>query len=118
MTKNRPLFFSLAGCAAVCLILRVVLKLTAVDPATGFYEGGGALPLVFNILLGVSVLLLLAGRVPLRAEDARRVRHLHHPAPGARLCGGNLARRLGVSECGGDLGNPPRGPYPRFPTVV
>ena len=60
MTKNRPLFFSLAGCAAVCLILRVVLKLTAVDPATGFYEGGGALPLVFNILLGVSVLLLLA----------------------------------------------------------
>lgn len=44
MTKNRPLFFSLAGCAAVCLILRVVLKLTAVDPATGFYEGGGALP--------------------------------------------------------------------------
>ena len=60
MTKNRPLFFSLAGCAAVCLILRVVLKLTAVDPATGFYEGGGALPLVFNILLGGSVLLLLA----------------------------------------------------------
>ena len=60
MTKNRPLFFSLAGCAAVCLILRVVLKLTAVDPATGVYEGGGALPLVFNILLGVSVLLLLA----------------------------------------------------------
>ena len=60
MTKNRPLFFSLAGCAAVCLILRVVLKLTAVDPATGFYEGGGALPLGFNILLGVSVLLLLA----------------------------------------------------------
>lgn len=60
MTKNRPLFFSLAGCAAVCLILRVVLKLTAVDPATGFYEGGGALPLVFNILLGISVLLLLA----------------------------------------------------------
>ena len=60
MTTNRPLFFALAGCAAVCLILRVVLKLTAVDPATGFYEGGGALPLVFNILLGVSVLLLLA----------------------------------------------------------
>lgn len=60
MTKNRPLFFSLAAGAAVCLILRVMLKLTAVDPATGFYEGGGALPLVFNILLGVSVLLLLA----------------------------------------------------------
>lgn len=59
MTKNRPLFFSLAGCAAVCLILRIVLKLTAIDPQTGFYEGGGALPPLFSILLGASVLALL-----------------------------------------------------------
>ena len=60
MTKNRPLFLSLAGCAGICLLLRIVLKLTAIDPATGFYEGGGALPLLFNVLLGASVLLLLA----------------------------------------------------------
>ena len=71
MTKNRPFFFSLVGCAGVCLILRIILKLTAIDPATGFYEGGGALPLRFNIVLGMSVLLLLAagffaGREPKR----------------------------------------------------
>lgn len=46
--------------AICCTVLRVLLKLNAVDPSTGFYEGGGILVPVFNFLLGVSAVALLA----------------------------------------------------------
>ena len=57
-SKMLFLFFAIA-----CAALRVFLKLTAVDPATGFYEGGGAARLAFNLLLAVGVIALLALRL-------------------------------------------------------
>ena len=61
--------------AVACAVLRVYLKLTAVDPSTGFYEGGGIAVPTLNLLLvaGVAALLLL-GLIQSRGRAARTLR--------------------------------------------
>ena len=54
LSKMLFLFFAIA-----CTALRVFLKLTAVDPSTGFYEGGGIAVPVFLALLVLAVIALL-----------------------------------------------------------
>ncbi len=57
MTDQRSkmlfLFFAIA-----CTALRVYLKLTAIDPATGFYEGGGAAVPALWVLAAAAVVAL------------------------------------------------------------
>ena len=54
-------FFALYAAALVfCLGVRIPLKLTAMDPFTGFYTGGGALPLAFNAVLGICIVGVFA----------------------------------------------------------
>jgi len=52
-------YFALYFVALVfCLGARVYLKLNAMDPVTGFYQGAGGLVLAFNVVLAVCVVLL------------------------------------------------------------
>ena len=61
--------------AVACVALRVYLKLTAVDPATGFYEGGGIAVTALNLLLLVSVAaLVVTGLLTGRKAAARGLR--------------------------------------------
>ena len=57
MTDQRSkmlfLFFAIA-----CTALRVYLKLTAIDPATGFYEGGGAAVPALWVLAAAALLAI------------------------------------------------------------
>lgn len=51
----------LVAATAVCVILRVLLKLNGIDPETGFYlEGYEMLSAVFSICLAAGVVLLIA----------------------------------------------------------
>lgn len=57
--------------AAICAGLRVNLKLSVIDGLSGFYEGGGSMPLIFNLLLLVGVALLLLLSLKRRPEVTR-----------------------------------------------
>lgn len=75
--------------AAICAGLRVYLKLYVIDGSSGFYEGGGSLPLIFNLLLALGVAVLLILSLKPRAEAVRVLRY----SPGVRL----LSLLLGAS---------------------
>lgn len=45
--------------AIACIGLRIFLKLTAVDPVSGFYEGNRLVVVLFTALLAIGVLLLI-----------------------------------------------------------
>ena len=52
-------FFALYSVSLIfCLGARIYLKLTAMDPVTGFYQGAGGLVVAFNAVLGACVVLL------------------------------------------------------------
>jgi hypothetical protein len=56
-----PFFIIFFAALFFCLGVRVRLKLTgAIDPATGFYEGGGLFVTAFNAVLAAAVILLFA----------------------------------------------------------
>lgn len=53
-----------AAALCICGTLRVILKLRYIDAATGFYSGGAALVLIFNILLAlVPVTMFVSNRL-------------------------------------------------------
>lgn len=81
---------------AVCCILRVILKLNYVDPATGFYEGGTALYYSMNVLLVAGILVpLVLGRTQKNRSYSLKA------GPPARITGalcGAAALWVGISE--------------------
>lgn len=60
LLKPKKLVFSAA--LIVCILLRVYLKLSAIDPATGFYTGNLAVSSIFNWITAIACIgLLLMG---------------------------------------------------------
>ena len=90
-------FFALYFVVLVfCLALRVFLKLTAMNPNTGFYQEPGYFVLAFNVLLGGGLVLLysvyLLRRVRQRADrDYPVMRESKVTAFFAMLCGISIA---------------------------
>lgn len=60
--------------AVLCVALRCVLKFVSIDPATGYYEGYDALILLFNVLLAVSALALIALPFLQKSTDSHVIR--------------------------------------------
>ncbi len=69
LTKLQKLIFPAA--LLCCAVLRIYLKLSAIDPATGFYENNLMSASLFSWILGASCLvLLLFGWLPKDKSDA------------------------------------------------
>ncbi len=57
LTKPQKLIFPAA--LLCCTVLRIYLKLSVIEPSTGFYKNNPALPSIFNWVLGISCIALL-----------------------------------------------------------
>lgn len=78
LIKPQKLMFPAA--LLCCTVLRIYLKLSAIDPSTGFYKDNLAISSIFNWVLGVSCIALLLFGWLSKSKEAVPVFHMNLPA--------------------------------------
>lgn len=63
--------FTFLFSALICVALRIIIKLTAVSPVTGYYNGSTALTGSFTAILVVSILIILCAGLLQRPGEKR-----------------------------------------------